>query len=202
MMFTEFEKSLINTIVSQNTGTIRHFGYNGRNILFPTNEGAVFIPRDTFWGGRYTSILFLLAYHDGGRTHAELHFGEEHWSMSVRHAWVGNDDLMWLTETHNTASGVQGSRRITEQIGKMPQIAETKIVSAIFIMPLSGRIVNVVRCGGVQFVNSLRREQFCSRFKSRICKPLSFCVFLRFPVLKAGYYSTLPNPIHVISYLY
>ena len=54
--------------------------------------------------------------------------------------------------------GVLGSnpRRITEQIGKMPQIAETKTVSAIFVIPLSGRIVNIVRYGGVQFVNSLR----------------------------------------------
>ena len=154
--------------------------------MFPTNEGAVFIPRDTFWGGRYTSILFLLAYHDGGRTHAELHFGEEHWSMSVRHAWVGNDDLMWLTETHNTASGVQGSRRITEQIGKMPQIAETKTVSAIFVIPLSGRIVNIVRLSRVQFVNRHIREQFCSRFECRICNLLTFCVFLRFTVHKVG----------------
>ena len=72
------------------------------------------------------------------------------------------DSLAQLVE-HNTFNvGVLGSspRRITEQIGKMPQIAETKTVSAIFVIPLSGRILNIVRYGGVQFVNSLRREQF------------------------------------------
>ena len=68
----------------------------------------------------------------------------------------------------------------------MPQIAETKTVSAFFVIPLSGRIVNIVRYGGVQFVNSRRREQFCSRFMKRICNPLSFCVFLRFAVSKVG----------------
>ena len=43
---------------------------------------------------------------------------------------------------------------VTRQSGKTLQIAETKIVSAIFVIPLSGRIVNIVRYGGVQFVNS------------------------------------------------
>ncbi|WP_286439164.1 hypothetical protein, partial [Bacteroides acidifaciens] len=52
---------------------------------------------------------------------------------------------------HNTFNvGVLGSspRRITEQIDKMPQIAETKTVSAIFVISLSGRIVYIVRYGG------------------------------------------------------
>ena len=43
---------------------------------------------------------------------------------------------------------------VTRQSGKTLQIAETKIVSAIFVISLSGRIVNIVRYGGVQFVNS------------------------------------------------
>ncbi len=68
------------------------------------------------------------------------------------------DSLAQLVEHIPFKDGVLGSnpRRITEQIGKMPQIAETKTVSAIFVIPLSGRIVNIVRYGGVQFVNSLR----------------------------------------------
>ena len=43
---------------------------------------------------------------------------------------------------------------VTIKNGKTPQIAETKTVSAIFVISLSGRIVNNVRYGGVQFVNS------------------------------------------------
>ncbi|GFI13439.1 hypothetical protein IMSAGC008_00972 [Muribaculaceae bacterium] len=35
-------------------------------------------------------------------------------------------------------------RRITEQIGKLPQIAETKTVSAIFVIPLSGKTTHIV----------------------------------------------------------
>ena len=68
------------------------------------------------------------------------------------------DSLAQLVEHIPFKDGVLGSnpRRITEQIGKMPQIAETKTVSAIFVIPLSGRIVNIVWYGGVQFVNSLR----------------------------------------------
>ena len=84
--------------------------------------------------------------------------------------------------------GVLGSspRRITEQNGKMPQIAETKTVSAIFVMPLFGKMTHIVGFRGVQFVNSPCREQFCSRFSSGICNSLIFCVFLRFAVLKVG----------------
>ena len=43
---------------------------------------------------------------------------------------------------------------VTKKSGKTLQIAETKTVSAIFVISLSGRIVNIVRYGGVQFVNS------------------------------------------------
>ncbi len=43
---------------------------------------------------------------------------------------------------------------VTRQNGKTLQIAETKTVSAIFVISLSGRIVTIVRYGGVQFVNS------------------------------------------------
>lgn len=52
--------------------------------------------------------------------------------MSVGHARVGNDDLIYLTETHNTASGSQDSTRITRQDLKMRNIAESQTFSAIF----------------------------------------------------------------------
>ena len=98
------------------------------------------------------------------------------------------DSLAQLVE-HNTFNvGVLGSspRRITEQIGIKPKIAETKTVSAIFVIPLSGRIVNIVRLSRVQFVNRYIREQFCSRFECGICNSLYFCVFLRNVVQKEG----------------
>ena len=83
-------------------------------------------------------------------------------------------------------ASVTKTRRITEQIGKMPQIAETKTVSAIFVMHLSGKITHIVRFSSEQIVNSLRREQFCSRFQIAGCNCLIFCVFLRFAVRKVG----------------
>ena len=60
--------------------------------------------------------------------------------------------MPWSDNTFNV--GVLGSspRRITDEIGIMSHIAETKTVSAIFVIPLSGRIVNIVRLPGVQFV--------------------------------------------------
>lgn len=76
--------------------------------------------------------------------------------------------------------------RITEQIGKMLQIAETKTVLAIFVIPLSGKITHIVRFSSEQIVNSLSREQFCSRFQIAGCNYLIFCVFLRFTVHKVG----------------
>ena len=94
--------------------------------------------------------------------------------------------MPWSDNTFNV--GVLGSspRRITEQIGKTPQIAETKTVSAIFVIPLSGKITHIVRFSSEQIVNSLRREQFCSRFQIAGCNYLIFCVFLRFIVHKVG----------------
>ena len=77
-------------------------------------------------------------------------------------------------------------RRIIEQIGRKLQIAETKIVLAIFVIPLSGRIVNIVRLSRVQFVNGHICEQFCSRFECGICNLLIFCVFLEFAIHEVG----------------
>ena len=97
-----------------------------------------------------------------------------------------DDSLAQLVE-HNTFNvGVLGSspRRITDKTGRMPHIAETKTVSAIFVIPLSGRIVNIVRLPGVQFVNTRCREQFCSRVTFAKRNFLNFCIFLRFPVYK------------------
>ena len=39
---------------------------------------------------------------------------------------------------------ISDTTRITEGIGNIPQIAETKIVLAIFVMPLSGKITHIV----------------------------------------------------------
>ena len=69
---------------------------------------------------------------------------------------ANGDSLAQLVE-HNTFNvGVVGSSptRITEQNGKLPQISETKTVSAIFVMSISGKITHFVRFRGVQFVNS------------------------------------------------
>lgn len=74
--------------------------------------------------------------------------------------------------------------RITEGIGNIPQIAETKIVLAIFVMPLSGKITHIVR--GVQFVNSRNREQFVHDGSPSNRNFLIICVFLRFVNLKVG----------------
>ena len=38
---------------------------------------------------------------------------------------------------------------VTQQNGRMPHIAETKTVSAIFVIPLSGRIVNIMGLMGL-----------------------------------------------------
>lgn len=72
MIFTEFEKGIINTIAAQDLNTIHPFGYAGREILFPKNKGAIFIPKDVLIGNEYHSVLFLLALHDGGRSHAVM----------------------------------------------------------------------------------------------------------------------------------
>lgn len=70
MIFTDFEKRIINVIAAQDLNTIHPFGYAGREILFPKNEGAIFIPKDVLIGNEYHSMLFLIALHDGGRFHA------------------------------------------------------------------------------------------------------------------------------------
>lgn len=88
--------------------------------------------------------------------------------------------------TYFTTFQIAAPRRITEQIGKTPQIAETKTVSAIFVISLSGKITHIVRFSSEQIVNSPHREQFCSRFQIAGCNYLIFCVFLRFTVHKVG----------------
>ncbi len=99
-----------------------------------------------------------------------------------------NQQIIYLITFHTyfTAFQTSAPRRITEQIGKMLQIAETKTVSAIFVMPLSGRITHIVRFSSEQIVNSPRREQVCSRFQIVGCNCLICCAFLRFAVHKVG----------------
>ena len=94
--------------------------------------------------------------------------------------------MPWSDNTFNV--GVVGSSptRITEGIGKILQIAETKTVSAIFVMPLSGKITHIIGFSSEQFVNNPYSEQFCSRFWEADSNSLTFCVFLRFTVLKVG----------------
>ena len=75
---------------------------------------------------------------------------------------------------------------VTKPNGKIKQIAETKTVSAIFVMSLSGRIKHIVGFRGVQFVNSRNREQFVHDDIAAECNFLIFCIFLRFISLKVG----------------
>lgn len=75
---------------------------------------------------------------------------------------------------------------VTKPNGKIKQIAETKTVSAIFVMSLSGRINHIVGLRGVQFVNSLNREQFVHDGLPSNRNFLIFCIFLRFVNLKVG----------------
>lgn len=89
-------------------------------------------------------------------------------------------------QTYFTTFQTAAPTRITEQIGKMPQIAETKTVSAIFVISLSGKITHIVRFSSEQIVNSPHREQVCSRFQIVRCNCLIFCAFLRFAVHKVG----------------
>lgn len=70
MTFTEIEKSIINIIANQNINEIKPFGYTARSIIFPKTEGALFIPEDVLIGEKYHRVLYLLARHDGGRTHS------------------------------------------------------------------------------------------------------------------------------------
>ena len=75
---------------------------------------------------------------------------------------------------------------VTKPNGKIKQIAETKTVSAIFVMSLSGRIKHIVGLRGVQFVNSRNREQFVHGCRLTKRNFLVFCIFLRFVNLKVG----------------
>ncbi len=70
MIFTDIEKSIINTIATQDISEIKPFGYTARSVLFPKTEGALFIPEDVLIGNGYQQVLFLLARHDGGITHS------------------------------------------------------------------------------------------------------------------------------------
>ena len=53
-------------------------------------------------------------------------------------------------------------------------------------MSLSGRMTHIVGFRGVQFVNSLNREQFVHDDAAAECNFLIFCIFLRFVNLKVG----------------
>lgn len=63
-----------------------------------------------------------------------------------------NQQITYLMTFHTyfTTFQTAAPRRITEQIGKMPQIAETKTVSAIFVIPRSGKITHIVRFSSEQ----------------------------------------------------
>ena len=63
----------------------------------------------------------------------------------------------------------------------MPQIAETKTVSAIFVIPLSGRIVNIVRLRGMQFVNKIVNTQITVHSVHETFS-VNFIIFPRFTV--------------------
>ena len=67
---------------------------------------------------------------------------------------------------------------VTRPNGKIKKIAETKTVSAIFVISLSGRIKHIVGLRGVQFVNSRNREQFVHDGSLTKRNFLIFCVFL------------------------
>ena len=53
---------------------------------------------------------------------------------------------------------IQSLSGVTKPNGKIKQIAETKTVSAIFVISLSGRIKHIVGLRGVQFVNRGRQQ--------------------------------------------
>ena len=83
-------------------------------------------------------------------------------------------------------AGGSGGFGVTKLNGKIKQIAETKTVSAIFVISLSGRIKHIVGLRGVQFVNSRNREQFVHGCRLTKRNFLIFCIFLRFVNLKVG----------------
>ena len=98
------------------------------------------------------------------------------------------DSVAQLVEQMTLNHWVEGSSPsgVTKPNGKIKQIAETKTVSAIFVMSLSGRIKHIVGLIGVQFVNSRNREQFVHGGNLTKRNFLIFCIFLRFVNLKVG----------------
>ena len=91
-----------------------------------------------------------------------------------------NDSVAQLVEQMTLNHWVVGSSPtgVTKPNGKIKQIAGTKTVSAIFVMSLSGRMTYIVGFRGVQFVNSLNREQFVHDGSLTKRNFLIFCVFL------------------------
>ena len=91
-----------------------------------------------------------------------------------------NDFVAQLVEQLTLNQWVESSSLsgVTKPNGKIKQIAETKTVSAIFVMSLSGRIKYIVGLRGVQFVNSLNREQFVHDGSISKRNFLTFCIFL------------------------
>ena len=91
-----------------------------------------------------------------------------------------NDSVAQLVEQLTLNQWVESSSLsgVTKPNGKIKQIAETKTVSAIFVMSLSGRIKHIVGLRGVQFVNSRNREQFVHDGISSKRNFLIFCIFL------------------------
>ena len=72
MTYSDFEKSILNKIVNQNTSEMHNFGFTAKDILFPSGDSAVFIYNDLLRNGSYYTPLFLLSLHDGGRNHANV----------------------------------------------------------------------------------------------------------------------------------
>ena len=99
-----------------------------------------------------------------------------------------HDSVAQLVEQLTLNQWVESSSLsgVTKPNGKIKQIAETKTVSAIFAMSLSGRIKHIVGLRGVQFVNSRNREQFVHGCRLTKRNFLVFCIFLRFVNLKVG----------------
>ena len=106
----------------------------------------------------------------------------------LRETPIANDSVAQLVEQLTLNQWVESSSLsgVTKQNGKIKQIAETKTVSAIFVMSLSGRIKHIVGLRGVQFVNSRNREQFVHDDILSNRNFLIFCIFLRFVNLKVG----------------
>ena len=119
------------------------------------------------------------------RTFATQFGKRPHWRP---HKQLQHDSVAQLVEQLTLNQWVESSSLsgVTKPNGKIKQIAETKTVSAIFVMSLSGRIKHIVGLRGVQFVNSRNREQFVHDCSPSNRNFLIFCIFLRFVNLKVG----------------